>query len=104
MRLSTLDKMIRYNFVPARKEEQFCTCTAPKLYRYSVNARETEQFCIGSKLIRYSVNAASIQSFDKRQQDCFSRIHLILYVTLMFGAADAFSHRNLPFYLGFGLT
>ena len=81
MRLSTLDKMIRYNFVPARKEEQFCTCTAPKLYRYSVNARETEQFCIGSKLIR-----------------------CILYVTLMFGAADAFSHQNLPFYLSFGLT
>ena len=27
---------IKYSFVPARKEEQFCTCTAPKLYRYRV--------------------------------------------------------------------
>ena len=41
--------MIPYNFVSARKEEQFCTCTAVKLYRYSVNAREKEHFCIGSK-------------------------------------------------------
>ena len=64
----TLDKVIRYNFVPAirysfvpaRKEEQFCTCTAPKLFRYSVNAREKEHFCIESKVIRYSVNAALV--------------------------------------------
>ena len=64
----TLDKVIHYNFVhairysfvPARKEEQFCTCTVPKLYRYSVNAREKEHFCIGSKVIWYSVNAALI--------------------------------------------
>ena len=44
---------IRCSFVPGRKEEQFCTCTAPKLYRYSVNAREEERFCIGSKVFRY---------------------------------------------------
>ena len=47
-----LDKVIQYNFVPAiryifvpaRKEEQFCSCTALKLYRYSVNARERNTF------------------------------------------------------------
>ena len=52
-----LDKVIRYNFVPAirysfvpaRKEEQLCTCTALKLYWYSVNAREKEHFCVGYK-------------------------------------------------------
>ena len=62
----TLDKVIRYNFapsirysfVPARKNGQFCTCTAPKLYWYSVKAREKEHFYIGSKVIRYSLNAA----------------------------------------------
>ena len=44
----TLDEVIRYNFVPAirysfvpaRKEEQFCTCNAPKLYRYMIAAFE----------------------------------------------------------------
>ena len=64
-RAFTLDKVIRdnfvpairYSFVPGRKEEHSCTCT-PKLYRYSVNAREAQHFCIGSKVIRYSVNAA----------------------------------------------
>ena len=63
-----LDKVVRYNFVPAirysfvpaRKEEQFCTCTAPKLHRYSVDAREKERFCIGSKMILYSANAAKV--------------------------------------------
>ena len=45
-------------FVPARKEEQFCTCTASKLCRHSVNAREKEHFRSGSKVTRYSVNAA----------------------------------------------
>ena len=49
---------IRYSFVPARKEEQFFTGTAPKVYHYSVNAREKEHFCIGSNVILYSVNAA----------------------------------------------
>ena len=54
----TLDEVIRYNFVSARKDEQFCTCTASKLYRYSVNAREKVHFCFGTKVTRYSVNAA----------------------------------------------
>ena len=74
----TLDKVIRYyfvlgiryGFVHARKEEQFCTCTAPKLYRYSVNAREKEHFCIGSKVIRCSVNAAKDASFAKSPLSC----------------------------------
>ena len=35
--------------MPARKEGQFCTCTAAKLYQYIVNARDMEYFCIGSK-------------------------------------------------------
>ena len=56
----TLDKVIRHNFVPAirysfvpaRLEEQFCTCTAPKLYRYSVKLQGKEHFCIGSQVIR----------------------------------------------------
>ena len=41
--------------MPARKEEQFCTSTGQKLYRYSVNAREKEHFCIGSKVITVQV-------------------------------------------------
>ena len=67
----TLNKVIRYDFVPdisysfvpARKEEQFCTCTAPKLYRHSVSAREKEHFCVGSKVIRYSVSAREKEHF-----------------------------------------
>ena len=49
---------IRYSFIPARNDEQFCICNAPKLYRYSVNARENEHFCIGSKSDSVQVNAA----------------------------------------------
>ena len=62
----TLDRVIRYNFVPAisysfvpaRKEKQFFTGTAPKLYRHSANAGEKEYFSIRSKVVLYSVNAA----------------------------------------------
>ena len=72
----TLDKVIRYNFVPAirfsfepaRKEERFCTCTAPKLYRSGVKVREKEHFCIGSKVIRYSVNVA-LMTFESAQNN-----------------------------------
>ena len=68
---------IRYSCVPARKEEeQFCTCTAPNLYRYSVSAREKEHFCIGSKVIRYSVNAALLSTHLKTTPpliQCYTR-------------------------------
>ena len=82
----TLDKVIRYNFllvirysfVPSRKEGQFCACTAVKLYRYSVNAREKENFCIGSQVIRYSVNAASGRQADEVKASCFFDKKLLL--------------------------
>ena len=71
-RAITLDKVIRYNFVPARKEEQFCTCTAQKLHRYSINAREKDHLyriksdpvqcnCEGKGTLLYRIKSDPVQ-------------------------------------------
>ena len=88
----TLDEAIRYNFVPAIrhsfvtawKEEQLCTCTTPKLYRYSANAREKERVCFGSRIIRYRVNAALFsQMIDKFIARQLSRFFISILLAIL---------------------
>ena len=77
----TLDKVIRYNFLPAirysfvpdMKKKQLCNCTAPKLHRYSANAREKEHFCI----------FCTCHLSAPTHRECFGKVGAIRYLDVL---------------------